>query len=473
MKRYCVRRSVLTLAFAGLVFTSLACDTMESDERKADKRVDESIRASSLDRQVPTTQSLTKAITALNTAASDGSASAVGKIRAKSELAETEYEAGDRTVRDLDKAEPAVSRALWEIGLTAAQIQAINGTATALSVGNPEATLKDIASKRAQMVSAGEAASKAGAELQSQIDKLKGQINTLTQQKDAAMAEADAAADKASKANPKEASALLDTAGDARRKGGNVGHEIDRQSAALLPLERDLAAEQLKKKNADEGVAMLDENKKTVEAMWQTVQASIAQYKGEAAKLGEQLVTQAKTLDDLTKQAEDLRTKAIDQFNKSATHYAGASNDAKNLAAQLGTWSNKFSTAPERKAWDQLKTIYNLNIFKLGEAEAQSAAASVHNRQALMYDAREKLAATIAPTLTAAGITMPAPLADAAQQRQKAQAAAAEAYDKAAQRLADAKQGGGTPKDVQAAAGAEAQYLPADIRAKYKSQLAE
>jgi chromosome segregation ATPase len=473
MKRFCVRRSVLTLASAGLVFTSLACDTLESAERSADKRIAESVQNSSIDRQIPTTQSLSNAMTKLSTAASDANASSLGKIRAKSQLAETEYEAGDRTLRDLDKAEPAVSRALWEIGMTAAQIQAINGTATALAVGNPESTLKAIADKRAQMVSAGEAATKAAADLQSQIDKVKGQVNTLTQQKDAAMAEADAAADKASKASPKEASALLDTAGEARRKGGNLGHEIDRQSAALLPLERDLVVEQLKKKNANEGVAMLDENKKTVEAMWQTVQENIAAHKAAAAKLGEQLAAQAKTLDELTKQAEDLRAKALDQFNKSATHYAGASNDAKALSAQLGTWSNKFSTAPEKKAWDQLKSIYNMNIFKLGEAEAQSAVASVYNRQAVMYDAREKLAAAIAPTLTAAGIAMPASLADAAQQRQKAQAAAADAYGKAAERLVDAKKGGGTPKDIQAAASAEAQYLPADLRAKYKNELAD
>src|SRR5439155_9214820 len=141
--------------------------------------------------------------------------------------------------------------------------------------------------------------------------------------------------------------------------------------------------------------------------------------------------------------AEDLRAKAIEQFQKSAAHCDGATNEAKALAGQLGTWSNKFSTSPERKSWDQLKAIYNMNIFKLGEAEAQSALASVYNRQASMFDAREKLAAAIAPTLTAAGIAMPASLADAAQQRQKAQAAAADAYDKAAQRLADAKKGGG------------------------------
>jgi chromosome segregation ATPase len=475
MKRFCVRRSVLTLAFAGLVFTSFACDTMESDERRADKRIGEAVRNSSVDRQIPTTQGLIKAITALNTAASDASASSLGKIRAKSQLAETEYEAGDRTLRDLDKAEPAVSRALWEIGLTAAQIQAINGTATALAVGNPEATLKAIADKRAQMVSAGEAASKAAAELQSQIDKVKGQVNTLTQQKDAAMAQADAAADKASKANPKEASALLDTSGEARRKGGNLGHEIDRQAAALLPLERDLAVEQLKKKNADEGVAMLDETRKTVEAMWQTVQTNIAAHKAAAAQLGEQLAAQAKTLDELTKQAEDLRAKALDQFNKSAAHYDGAANEAKALAGQLGTWSNKFSTSPERKAWDQLKLIYNMNIFRLGEAEAQTAVGAVYGRQATMFDAREKLAAAIAPTLTAAGITTPTPLADAAQQKQKALAARADAYAKAAQRFVDAKKGGGTPKDVQLAAGAEAKYLPQEIRddPKYKSDLAD
>src|SRR5256885_1004694 len=266
------------------------------------------------------------------------------------------------------------------------------------------------------------------------------------------MAQADAAADKASKANPKEASPLLDAAGEARRKGGNLGHEIDRQSAALLPLERDLAVEQLKKKNAEEGVAMLDENKKTVEAMWQTVQASIAAYQAAAAKLGEQLAAQAKTLDDLTRQAEDLRAKAIDQFNKSAGHYESAAKDAKDLSTQLGQWGNKsFSTSPERKAWDQLKSIYNMNIFKLGEAEARTAVASVYSRQAAMYDAREKLTATIAPTLTAAGIQTPAPLADAAQQRQKAVAAREDAYGKATKLLGDVKKGAGAPKDVQAA----------------------
>src|SRR5947209_2646795 len=140
MKRFSRQRSVLAMALSGLMFTSLACDTMESDASKADRRVQKSVQDSAEKRRTATTQSL--------------------------------------------------------------------------------------------------AAAKKASDLQGEIDKIKQQVAALTQQKDAAMSEAETAADKASKASDKDAAAMLDAATESRRKGSNIGHDIDKQSAALLPLER-------------------------------------------------------------------------------------------------------------------------------------------------------------------------------------------------------------------------------------------
>jgi chromosome segregation ATPase len=460
---------------------------MESDASKADRVIKESVSESAAKRG-PTTQAISAVIADLNKAANQSGASLTGKIEAKSLLAQAEFEAGDRTLRDLNRLNPAISRALWDIGQAAAQVQKVNDSAKALASNNPDATLKVIADKRAEMVTAGEGAGKKAGELQSEIDKIKAQVATLTQQKDAAMTEADAAADKASKASDKEASALLDAATEGRRKAGNVGHEIDKLSAALLPLERDLAVEQWKKTTADQAVAGLDESKKSADAGWQAVQGQVQERKALAAKLGEELAAKGKVLDDLTKQAAELRAKAVKHFEDSAGHNASASNDARSLATQLGQWSNdeKFSKSPEKKAWEQLRAIYHLNNFKLYEAEAGNTLGTLYTSQAQQQDERAKLVAAISKTLQEAGIAMPASLAAPADG--KALDAAMKAYADAAAKFQGVYEGGGAPKDVQQAAriarmfSLYGQYINGDkgklgeaktVYTAYKEQLAD
>src|SRR5258706_6422642 len=201
MKRFSKRHSILRLALGSLVLTSIGWDWMESDASKADRKVQRSVMESAEKRRIPTTQSLAAAMADLNTAAKETGASLTGKIEAKSMLAQAEFEAGDRTLRELNSLDPAISRALWDIAQIAAQIQRVNDAAKALAATNPEATLKMIADKKAEMTAAGAAAAKKASDLQAEIDKIKGQLATLTQQKDAAMAEAESAADKASKAS--------------------------------------------------------------------------------------------------------------------------------------------------------------------------------------------------------------------------------------------------------------------------------
>jgi hypothetical protein len=452
MKRFSRQRSVLALALGGLVFTSLACDSMESDASKADRRVQKSVKESAEKRRTATTQSLAAAMADLNTAAKETGASPAGKIEAKSLLAEAQFEAGDRALRALNALDPDINRAFWEIGRIAAQIQRANDAGKALAATNPEATLKVIADKKTEMAALSAAAAKKASDLQGEIDKIKQQVTALTQQKDAAMAEAETAADKASKASDKDAVAILDAATESRRKGSNIGHDIDKQSAATLPLERDLAAEQANKATADQAMAALDEQAKVVQANWQTVSGQIGEQKALATKLGQELADKGKKLEDLYKRAAELRSQAIKEFKDSSENNKSASNDAQSLALQLGQWSNddKFSKAPERKAWDQLRALYHLNVFKLLEAEAHTTLGTLYSNQAAQQAARAKLVASISKTLQEAGVAMPAALS--APDESKATEAAAAAYTTAGEKFIQVYEGSGTPKDVQQAA---------------------
>src|SRR4051812_13108604 len=161
MKRFSKRHSILALALGSLVLTSVVgCDSMESDASKADRKVQKSVMESAEKRRTPTTQNLAAAMKDLDTAAKETGASLTGKIQAKSMLAQAEFEAGDRTLRELNSLDPAISRALWDIGQIAAQVQRVNDAAKALAATNPQATLKMIADKKAEMTTAGAAAAK-------------------------------------------------------------------------------------------------------------------------------------------------------------------------------------------------------------------------------------------------------------------------------------------------------------------------
>ncbi|HEY7118412.1 MAG TPA: hypothetical protein VH475_17620, partial [Tepidisphaeraceae bacterium] len=221
-------------------------------------------------------------------------------------------------------------------------------------------------------------------------------------------------------------------------------------AAKLLPLERDLATEQQKKKTADEAVAGLDANKSAADTTWQATQGKTQELKQMVAKLGDQLGAQTKRLDELTRQANDLRARAADQFSKAAQNSAQAASDAAKLAQQLGTWSNNFPTSPEKKAWEQLRATYNTNIFKLAEAQADNALGNLHARHANQLEARQHLAAGVADIMQKAALTAPATLGVAAvdAEHKKAADAANKAYTDAAQKFQDVYQVGTTPKDV-------------------------
>lgn len=443
------RCTVLTLALGGLVFTSAACD--ESAERQADRKVQSAVESSKAHRAKATTQEFNSALADLNTAASQQAASLSERIRANALLGEIEFEAGDRAVRELNPIDSEIARGVWEISQLGSQIAGLNSSSKSLAGNDPSAALKEIASKRGELATASSAAGQKAQELQGQIDKIKAQVNELIKQKDAAIAEADGAADKASKASLKEADALMDTVTESRRKAGNLGHDIDKVSATLLPLERDLATEEGKKKSADDAIATLEARKQILEGNWSTVQSQIQAQKTQIGKLGEELSSKATALDTLNKQAAAIRVRALDHFDKSAKHNSMASNDAKTLGGQLLTWSGSqsFGTAPEKKAWERLREVYNLNAFKLFEAEANNAAGNVHSRAAEQLMVQQNLAGNLAKQLADAGVPAPATLSSGIAADQKKEVDAAnKAFTDAATKFESVYTVGTNPKEM-------------------------
>jgi len=455
MKPFPNLRSIVTLALSGLVFTSVACE--EGAQRQADLKVRDAVKSSAKSRQMPPIKGSEKewdnVVSQLNSAVKETNASPAQKIRASSLLAEAEFETGDRFVRDLNRLDPQISANLWDIEQLAKQIQAINQNVVALAASDPANTLKAIETNRAALTAASAEATQKAGENQTKIAAIKGDIEKLVQQKTAATAQADADAAKASKADLNDANAILDAVTESRRKAGNLGHDIDQLTASLLPFTSDLATEEAKKKAAEDGIAALDASKKTTEANWAGIQTQIQAQKTQAGTLGDQLTVKAKSLDDLNKQAAGLRAKALEQFTASAKHNAAAAAEAKTLATTLDSWSGKekFREAPEAKAWIQLRKIYNMNSFKLSEAEANNQIGNINSVAAAQYGAQQKLATAITDTLKNAGVSQPATLSGDAEQK-KALDAAGKAYTAAAEGFSGVYSVGTTPKDMKEAA---------------------
>lgn len=479
------RRSILSLAVAGLLFTSVACDNFESEQRKSNRVVNEAVknaveqRRKAADQQTQIDEKVIagdntdqikaslearnkasaaardQAIKELQRAVGETGAALPNKIEARSLLAQQELESGNALARELSLLAPQIDRSLWEVRQTAAQIEAITKGIESLNASNPKPNLDTIAAKRGEVAAQSDAAAKAAADLQSKIDAIKTQIKTLTDQKTAAQQQADADAEKASKLSGKEAVALLNTVTENRRKASNLGHDMDRATAALLPLERDLAVEQGKKTNADAAIAALDESKKTIEANWQAIQTQLGEQKNLQAKLNDELGKKAVELEGHLKQAADLRAKAIKQYEDAAKHYGAAATDATALGKTLAQWEKKegFTNVPERAAWKRLRELYNFNAFWLFEGQARAAIGDVNSTAASQLGARQQVATATNDILQKAGLTVPASLSASMEaEQQKALKDATEAYTEASKRFESVYGFAGNPKFMQDAA---------------------
>ena len=399
-------RSLLCATLGGLIFAGAACDQFKSDSQRADERVKQSAREAAK-KKGPTTQAMDAAISELQKAAGEADASETSRIATRSLLAQAQFEEALRVVRDLHRLEPDIHHAMWEIAQLTGQIGALNVIEQATQATNPRTALDTVSAKQQEMQAQASAAANKSKALQDQIAQAESQIKTLTEQKNQVQGQADADAAKARNQNDKEAHPTLLAVIENRRKAGNLGHDIDKLSASLIPLQADLAVQQTTHKNLQEGITALDERKKTFEGNWTVAQEQIAKQKELSTKLAAELNTRAKALDARVVDAGKIRGRAIEQLTKAADNYANAGRTATQLAQALKSNETKYPEAPEKKAWRELTTVYDLNNFKLAEGQVRNALGNVHARHAKLAAARKQLAADVARTLQAAGQTPP------------------------------------------------------------------
>ncbi len=469
-----IRRSVMALAASGLIFASVACDNFESDQAKADKRVKDSVDVSTKNRRQPTTKNITTVVADLSKAVGESAASDNRKLQARSMLAQTEYEQGDKVSRQVLALEPAINRAMWDITLLAGQIKNISDTVDTLGKSDPAATLAAIDAKRKEFAAASAAADTKAKELQGQIDQANASVAQLVQQQTALRAQAADDRAKAAKLPDKDAAALLDSAGEANRKAENLAHDIfkltgalenqskndaaarsdkpweDAAAYSLHPLQRDLAAELDKKKSADAEVAKLDQDKKAVDDNWTAVKAQIEARKTAATTLGQELSAKVDELAKFENDAGALRDSAIVHYDKSVKGFLAASGDAQKVQKRLDEWrrDEKFKDSPEAKSWDGLYKLYNYHYFKLLQGRGLNQIGNLKNAYSVMLDSHSKTAMEAAPILTKAGIALPAKLGTPPADAKKTQDEAIKNYDEAIKIFEDVFGVGSNPKTL-------------------------
>jgi hypothetical protein len=432
------------LALGGLIFLApLGCEKMESAESQGDREATKAVDEGWAARRIPTAQTLKTALAKFNEATGVSTASLPTKIRARTLQAQTEYELGKRDAEELRALYPTIGRLTWEIGQDGIRINEINEAAAAITKTEPTTSSKAVADKRAEMVMTGEAAGQAAAALQGKIDAINKQVADWQQQKDALIKSADDDTAAAAKLSGQQASDLLDKAAESRRKAGNLGHDIDKLSAGLFALQRDLEVEQLKKKTADDAVAALDARKKAIDDAWAASQADVKKLQDDAKAVGQQLADKAKTLDETNKKADAIRKGALAQFDSAAKHYAAAGADATKLLLMIGSWESqeKMRESTEVKAWKRTKELYTPNNLSRLQADALQAGAQVLAEQVALAREQEHVAADLAAPLGVAQVTVPATLADPAAIK-ATQAASDKLFAEAAQKYADAYGGG-------------------------------
>jgi uncharacterized protein YfcZ (UPF0381/DUF406 family) len=429
-------RVLLCAALSGLVFFGVACDQFKSDTQRADERVKKSAQEAAR-KKGPTTQAMDAAISELQKAVNESAASESGKVGARAVLAQTQFEDGQRVIRELHLIEPEVQRAMWDVGQLAGQVGALNVIEQATQGTNPKAALETVSARQEEMQQMAAAAGEKAKALQGQIAQIETQIKTLTDQKNQVQGTADADAAKARDLKEKEAHPVLLTVIENRRKAGNIGHDIDKLSASLLPLQADLAVQQTTQKNLQEGVAALDQRKQTFEGNWNVSQEQLVKQKQLIGDLARQLATRSAELDAKATEAAKTRGRVIDQLTKAADNYANAARNATQLSQALKASEQKYPEAPERKAWKELLALYDLNNFKLLEGQVRNTLGNVHARHAKLAAARKQLAADVSKILQVAGQSVPPALAGSADADLAAATKSADDAYKAAATLMD------------------------------------
>ncbi len=460
------KKLAMTLTAVGpLALAALAgCDAVDSATGQADRGVDNQIRQS----QIKTLEGQdAQALSLLEKAAGDKSAGDIVRSRALSLLAEAEYAAALTQMQAVGANQAQCARQLAEMSDLGTQLSLIRVSVEGQRKLDPVAARKDIAAKLA--------AAKGGpdqpdwfkddttplptlSKVKQDLSNLEGQIAQLQEKIKALQAQRAEVAKQAedaitrSEGQTGQASVDLYKQGSGQRKqAAELSIQVDRASAALVPLQHALAIAQSHESVLNNAIKAYQQQLADIESAWKAVQEKIAVQEALAKDIAE-------GKDDVSTEADGLpvartvagkatllaklleanvadRQAIVQNLNNAAAHFAEAARAADSVIGDLNKKLREpaLAAAPERSAWTQLVAVIQPMRFTLRQAMTQQTLAGVYLDQARNFSSRNGLSKELAATYAAMGLKLPEVLqpADLAAQLELAHADAAKAFETA------------------------------------------
>ncbi len=410
---------------SGCLLSGVACNKMESAARQADRTVEEQLEKSRVDLETGGTKGKTDSFASLTKAAGEAGASSSAKVRAKSALAQEEFNRAARQLPVLNARTLQIEQTLWDLRQAGSQVQGTQHTGAAYALQEPKEALAKLEEDRATITKNVDKAKTDAQTLQTDLDKRKAEIDALTADRKAAQTESDSLEEKSSAVKGEESVKLFGQASEARIKAGTLAAQIESKSAALLPIQKLVAIARQQQqfwdnaaKDAPGAAQQLDERKAQLESGWQDtlaqVQATTELAKKIAAKIilpggdaehpnaGANLV---KMVQENEKQRGEIAKLLID----SAKHAGEASTAAKQLYTELQAriGEAKNPGAPELVPMKGMLGVYDGIQYALQEGNAQNALADLYAGQVVEMQHRKQNLDALGKTLLASGLTLP------------------------------------------------------------------
>src|SRR5439155_25246038 len=299
--------------------------------------------------------------------------------------------------KGIDAQHREISRLLWEIGQLGQQISNTNTLAKAYAQFEPKEARSAIQARLAEVNGAagkpnwvGEGANAIPTlataqqqvqQLQAQVTQQQEQIKQMDAKRQQLMGEAQKASRVADTAPGQQGLEAFKAASALRKSVADTSNQIEVAQAKLAPMQQDLSLAQARQNAAAAGVEQFQRQAQELEKGWTDVQKqlggqaelakAILQGGGSTKTLEsiadkvtklKKVEADAKTLEeDVGKELED----AINNFDQAAAAAQQLSADVRSKVAQLP------KDNPMRKSLDTLVSVYDPNVFRLGQANAR------------------------------------------------------------------------------------------------------
>ncbi|HEY7086899.1 MAG TPA: hypothetical protein VH518_02350 [Tepidisphaeraceae bacterium] len=449
------------------------------DDSAADRKVREALRAAqdTAAAAAPSEegdQARANARKLLETAAANTDASLGMRATAKAALAQSEFDAANRIIREIDRKEMELSRVAWETTQLALQVHTSGSAIAGYKLFDPKTVREAIATRIAEAQGGPDkpawfthggatiptlsAVKQDIARLEGEISQVQEQIKSLSDQRSHLLDDAEQAAAQADQQKGEAAVEIFKKSSDLRRQGGEKAIELDKLNAKVTRLQHELAISQSQQTVLNEVVTQFQEQAASLEASWKTIDDQIKSHQDLAQQIlgtptgaqsseqpqstaGQSIADKAVALARLVTEIDKLRGEAETSLTSAAKHFEDAATAARDLNVELGKKISDPGNAgrPEQPAWKDLRSAVDPMQFRLQQASVQRVLGEFYASRAASAANRLSVRQSVEDAFKLAGLKVPEQIAsgDLAKDRQAAVGLSDEAYKESDKLLSD------------------------------------